>query len=44
MSSSVCLRDEPTGLTIELGRLVSFSSDCFVVNIFEEQGRMIWRR
>ncbi|MEP9388105.1 hypothetical protein [Mesorhizobium sp. KR9-304] len=29
--------DQTTGLTVELGRLVNFSSDCFVVNVFEEQ-------
>ena len=29
--------DQATGLTVELGRLVNFSSDCFVVNVFEEQ-------
>jgi hypothetical protein len=29
--------DQATGVIVELGRLVNFSSDCFVVNVFEEQ-------
>jgi hypothetical protein len=31
------VNDQATGVIVELGRLVNFSSDCFVVNVFEKQ-------
>lgn len=30
------IKDQRTDLFVELGRLVNFSSDCFVVNVFKE--------